>query len=157
MARLAHLGWRFPAAFVIRGPGHCPNREGGAHRRPSAPEAESGENHRGARRVPMGAAQQVSLADWGTPLNLAMTTSPVSEGGVLVTWELDELDGDGQSIVARHIDASGQPTGLPWVANLHANGDQTDPTALIRADGGVRIFWQDQQPGATSKILSRHQ
>ncbi len=69
--------------------------------------------------------------------------------GFLVVWESEDVDGDGDGIVARRLDSIGQPTGSEFVVNSYTTGNQgiqADSDFFIAADssGGFVVVWDSR-------------
>ncbi|NBJ23054.1 hypothetical protein [Microvirga arsenatis] len=64
------------------------------------------------------------------------------DGGWVVTWESDTVDGNGYDVCQRRYDASGQEIGPERIVNSVAAGGQQDPSIAVLADGGWVIAWR---------------
>lgn len=66
-----------------------------------------------------------------------------SSGNLVVAWESDAQDGDGEAIVARLFDSVGQAIGGEIAVNASTMGNQEDPDLAIRPDGSFLVVWED--------------
>lgn len=63
------------------------------------------------------------------------------QGGYVVVWESAGLDGDGDAVVVRRLDAFGAPLGDEVMVNTTTAGDQQDPDVAVAADGSFVVVW----------------
>ncbi|PWC32012.1 calcium-binding protein, partial [Azospirillum sp. TSO22-1] len=65
----------------------------------------------------------------------------LADGGFVVTWPVQGLDGSGWGIFARRYDAAGAAMGNYFQVNTTAGYDQTASTVTALADGGFAFAW----------------
>lgn len=70
-------------------------------------------------------------------------------GGYVVTWVSEEQDGNVQSVMLRHFNASGQPTGPQQRVNDFTGDWQGTHIAVALADGGFVVAWQSLNKAGT--------
>ncbi|MBX3415675.1 MAG: putative Ig domain-containing protein [Pirellulales bacterium] len=94
----------------------------------------------------------VNQVSAGNQTNASVVT--VGASGFLVAWQSAGQDGDGEAIVARRYDSSGNALEDEFVVNTFAAGAQTLPAAIMQADGDFLIAWQSpgQESGGGSSL-----
>jgi hypothetical protein len=88
----------------------------------------------------------------GSPIGSAFLVNPagssdphvaaLSNGGFVVTWEWAGQDGSGYGIYGRRYDAAAAPAGMPFRANSHTTGNQTNPTTAGLTNGRFVVTWE---------------
>jgi len=78
------------------------------------------------------------------------------DGGHVVTWQSDGLDGSGTGIYIQRFDAAGNAVGGETRVNTFTTGDQGDPVIAALADGGYVVSWQSEgQDGSSHGIYAQ--
>ncbi|MDG3007422.1 Calx-beta domain-containing protein [Paludisphaera mucosa] len=102
--------------------------------------------------APTVAAYQVNQVAEGGQYGAQTTTGP--DGVTTIVWTDFGLDGDGNGVYARRIDATGRPLGSQFRVNANTVGNQGAATVGSDAQGNVLVLWQDDQ-GGTSFFVQR--
>ncbi|MBH0185043.1 MAG: calcium-binding protein, partial [Nitrospira sp.] len=72
----------------------------------------------------------------------------LADGGYVVTWTSEELDGEHGSIALQRYDMAGSAVGGEVLVNSTTAGDQEDSAVAALADGGYVVTWEsDGQDG----------
>lgn len=80
----------------------------------------------------------------------------LNDGGYVLTWESEDIDGDGYAIVAQRFNASGQTVGGEFQVNSYTTDHQTEPSVTALQDGGFMIVWMSHnQDGNGSGIFGQ--
>lgn len=74
----------------------------------------------------------------------------LEDGGFVVTWQSQKVDGSGWGIVAQRYDAGGQPVGEETVVNTTTQSNQTDTAVTGLADGGFLVTWIGKDTAAAA-------
>jgi len=69
------------------------------------------------------------------------STTAITGGGFVVTWQSDGQDDSSSGIYARRYDAGGNKIGAEFKVNTYATYDQTNPSTAALADGGFVVTW----------------
>jgi hypothetical protein len=62
-------------------------------------------------------------------------------GNFVVAWNGYGQDGSQSSVVARRLDAAGNPRGAEFLVNTYTTGTQDGPAVAVRDDGSFVIAW----------------
>lgn len=65
----------------------------------------------------------------------------LEDGGYAVVWQSNRADGDGEGIVMRIFDGTGNPRTDEFVVNQTTRGDQTGPDVAMQQDGDIVVSW----------------
>lgn len=99
--------------------------------------------------VPVGSDLPINTTVVGT--QRYATVTPLPNGGYIVFWSSDQVDGSGTGIVGRVFDTNGVPVGAEFRVNAFADQTQSFPSAATLADGSVVVTWssfgQDAEGG----------
>ncbi len=71
----------------------------------------------------------------------------LANGGFVVAWQSSGQDGEGDGVVIRRYDASGQPQGSETLVNEYKVGSQSRPAVASFSEGIIVLAWQSQQAG----------
>lgn len=78
------------------------------------------------------------------------------DGGFLVVWESDGIDGDGEAVVMQELDTTGAPVGGEIQVNSSSSGDQEDPDISVLPGGTFAVVWEsDGQDGSGETIVAQ--
>ena len=92
--------------------------------------------------VPLSGELQVSQATSGEQHEPVVAMDPL--GNFVVTWEALGADGNGNGVLARRFDATGNPLGNQFLVNQNATGNQEKPWVDRDATGRFVVAWQSQ-------------
>ena len=79
----------------------------------------------------------------------------LSDGGYVVVWNSENIDGSGSAIVGQVYDDQGDPLGGEFQINNYTAGNQYLPTVTSLSGGGFTVSWQSGQDGDGSGIYSK--
>ncbi len=89
----------------------------------------------------------------GTQMRPAAAALP--DGGYVIAWHSQAVDGDGYGVMLRRFDAAGGG-GAEIAVNITTIGDQTLPRVVALANGGFVVVWQSSgQDGSDSGTYFR--
>ncbi len=89
----------------------------------------------------MGGETQVNTTTDGQ--QLMQHVSALADGGWVVAWASDSVDGSGYGIVQQRYNADGTARGPESVVNTTTNGYQYYPNVTALKDGGWVVAWED--------------
>lgn len=78
-------------------------------------------------------------------LQAAPAVAANAAGGFVVTWESEDVDGDGFGIAGRQIAAIGFPETSEFVINTFTAGDQTEAAVAALDDGSFVTTWTSEE------------
>jgi hypothetical protein len=87
----------------------------------------------------LGAEFRVNVSTTGYPFLPSVAAD--AQGGFLVVWSSQHVDGDSHAVVGRRFDAAGAG-GQEFVVNALTTGYQIWPRAAFAPDGGFAVAWQ---------------
>ncbi|WP_107851448.1 VCBS domain-containing protein [Oceanimonas marisflavi] len=76
----------------------------------------------------------------------------LDDGGFVIIWESEGVDGNGVGIAGQRYDANGNAIGDEFVVNGNTVGYQGQPSFSVRGDGALVVAWYDS-PGIAQKII----
>jgi Ca2+-binding RTX toxin-like protein len=82
------------------------------------------------------------------------TTTALSDGGWLVTWQ-GEGPGDSNGIFQQRYSANGHSLGSEILVNSYTTSDQLAPETTTLADGGWVVTWYGEGPGDSQGIFQQ--
>ncbi len=87
---------------------------------------------------------------------LSPSVTGLTDGGFLVSWTADGLDGSGSGVYGQRYDAVGVADGGAFPINLTTAGDQSEVDVAGRADGGFVAAWtSDGQDGENGGVYAQ--
>jgi hypothetical protein len=91
-----------------------------------------------------------------TGLQYESTVTALADGGWVVTWETDNLDGNDTAVYQQRYAADGGKTGADALVNTYTTKGQGAPTVTALADGGWVVTWtSDGQDGSSYGIYQQ--
>lgn len=78
------------------------------------------------------------------------------DGGFLVVWESDGIDGNGEAVVMQELDATGALVGGEVQVNSSSTGDQEDPDISVLPSGVFAVVWESNgQDGNGETVVAQ--
>jgi len=102
----------------------------------------------------VGSEFQVNTTTSGDQRDPSITT--LSDGGYLIVWESQNVDGSGYAITAQRYDSSDNAVGSETQINDSTSSDQINPKVATLSDGSVVITWDGSGSGDSTGIYSKH-
>ncbi|CAN7188616.1 calcium-binding protein [Rhizobium sp. LjRoot254] len=83
------------------------------------------------------------------------STTALSDGGWVVTWSSDEVDGDRVGISQQRYDADGVAVGTETVVNSYTTFSQSEPSIAALSGGGWVVTWHSYKIGSGEDIYQQ--
>ena len=111
--------------------------------------------------LPSGSSDEFQINTTTTQDQFDASIAGFSNGGWVVTWTDDTLDGSGQGIVMQMFNADGTLNGGEVVVNTLTSSTQSDSEVTVLNDGTFVVTWESINSGGASDgngsgILARH-
>lgn len=83
--------------------------------------------------------------------------APAANGGCVVAWQSEGVDGDGLGIVLQRYDSTGLALGRNAIVNSSTAGSQSEPRLASTSVGGFVVAWRSAEPdgGLGSDVFYR--
>ncbi len=75
------------------------------------------------------------------------------DGGFVLTWRSENVDGDGYAVITRKFDASGAPLSAEIQANTTTLGDQSSGALAALPGGGYLVAWHSDNVDAAGTAV----
>ncbi len=92
--------------------------------------------------TPVKTGSEFQVNTYTTGDQQAPSVTALSDGGFVVTWMSDGLDGSGYGIYGQRYDASGATDGAEFQINSFTTNSQQYPSVTALSDGGFVVTWQ---------------
>ncbi len=89
---------------------------------------------------PTGAEEKVTSFFDKKQRDVTVTAKP--DGGYVVVWETEDLDGSGLGIFGQNYGADGAKTGAVFAVNSFTTGDQRHSDVVALSNGGFVVTWE---------------
>ena len=83
------------------------------------------------------------------------SVAALPDGGHVVVWVSDNIDGSDTAIVGQRYDAHGRAVGTQFQVNAFTAGTQTNPTVDSFEDGSFVVAWQSNGQNGYERIYAR--
>ncbi len=75
------------------------------------------------------------------------------DGGFVLTWRSENVDGDGMAVITRKFDATGAPLSAEIQVNTTTLGDQSAGALAALPGGGYLVAWQSENVDAAGTAI----